>query len=158
MKSLKYEGMVKLKIFWRLRRLEAGLSDFKSKRVHYGRLELQIILNHLISPQPNTPSLLPQQKHFGPPLHSKRVAPSLPFHHFSSSSHLSNRPILPKSFLISVHLFLFFIEAWSWSPIRVGVCVSVACSHFPAAAIFSGELGVEVKRWVFWLSFFFSTP
>ena len=27
----------------------------------------------------------------------------------------------------------------------MGACVSVACLHFPAAAIFSGELGVEVK-------------
>ena len=31
MDSLKYEGMVKLKIFWRLRKLETGLSDFKLK-------------------------------------------------------------------------------------------------------------------------------
>ena len=31
MKSLKYEGVVELKIFGSLRRLEAGLSGFKSK-------------------------------------------------------------------------------------------------------------------------------
>ena len=31
MKSLKYEGVVKLKIFRKLRRLEAGLSGFKLK-------------------------------------------------------------------------------------------------------------------------------
>ena len=43
MKSLKYEGVVKLKIFWSLRRLEAGLNGFRIKRVHYGKFGLQII-------------------------------------------------------------------------------------------------------------------
>ena len=33
-----------------------GLSGFKIKRVHYGKFGLQIIITHLISLKPNTPS------------------------------------------------------------------------------------------------------
>ena len=53
MKSLKYEGVIKLKIFWSLRRLEASLSGFKIKRVHYGRFGLQIIIYHPYYTKPN---------------------------------------------------------------------------------------------------------
>ena len=55
MKSLKYEGVVKLKIFWSLRRLEAGLSGFKIKRVHYGKFGLQIIRESPNFSKPNAP-------------------------------------------------------------------------------------------------------
>ena len=129
MKSLKYEGMVKLKIFWRLRRLEAGLSGFKSKRVHYGKFGLQIILNHLISPQPNAPSLLPYQQNRQPPppfFKSRRPpSPTSPFflaHFLPSPTHLSATPS-PKSFFISFHLLLFSTNPWSKGPICGCVCV-----------------------------------
>ena len=45
--------MEKPKIFWRLRRLEAGLSGFKIKRVHYGKFGLQIIIYHPCYTKPN---------------------------------------------------------------------------------------------------------
>ena len=47
--------MVKPKIFWRLRRLEAGLSGFKIKRVHYDKFGLQIIREPPYFSDPNTP-------------------------------------------------------------------------------------------------------
>ena len=56
MKSLKYEGVVRLKIFWSLRRLEAGLNGLKIKRVHYGKIELQIIREPPYFSDPNAPS------------------------------------------------------------------------------------------------------
>ena len=116
LKSLKYEGVVELKIFWSLRRLETGLSGFKLKRVHYGKLGLQITKNHPYFPQPNTPLLpfpLKFSVSFSSPLWNAR-RPSLPLHHFSSSSHLTNRPLLLKSFLISVsHLFSFINQCKS---------------------------------------------
>ena len=60
MKSLKYEGVVKLKIFRSLRKLEAGLNGFRIKRVHYGKFELQIIREPLITPnQTKSSSSLP---------------------------------------------------------------------------------------------------
>ena len=70
MKSLKYEGVVKLKIFWSLKRLEAGLNGFRIKRVHYGKFGLQIIREPPYFSKPNTP-YLPQYK---------KAADTPPFH------------------------------------------------------------------------------
>ena len=121
MKSLKYEGMVKLKIFWKLRRFEASLSGFKSKRVHYGKLGLQIILNHLISPQPNTPSLLPyqQNRHLPPFFQKNRVGPppSIPNSFFFSSSSTHHFGSLSLFKIFNHFRFLPFSPPWicgSW--------------------------------------------
>ena len=128
MKSLKYEGVVELKIFWSLRRLETGLSGFKLKRVHYGKLGLQIIKNHLISPQPNTPSLLSLSSKSTPltSLLQFRVGPSPPSPF--SSSHLTTSVLSLsfqdlKSFFYVLHLLFFSgpLKAsssggWRWFP------------------------------------------
>ena len=68
MKSLKYEGVVKLKIFWSLKRLEAGLNGFRIKRVHYGKFGLQII---------REPSNFSKTKHAPPLLYINRRLPPL---------------------------------------------------------------------------------
>ena len=80
MKSLKYEGVVKLKIFWSLKRLEAGLSGFKIKRVHYGKFGLQIIIYHPYYTKPNKAlsSLITPKPDLHPPWLSKPFALLLP--------------------------------------------------------------------------------
>ena len=107
MKSLKYEGMVKIKIFRSLRRLEAGLSGFELKRVHYGKFGLQIITNLPYYTQPNTPLLL---------LLNKTRRPSLPspFLHFLFFTHTPfghSSPIKLPHLICSSFLLLGFVKA-----------------------------------------------
>ena len=63
MKSLKYEGMIKLKIFWSLRRLEAGLSGFKSIHISLTKLTPSLFLPNQTRP----PSFLINKNRTPPP-------------------------------------------------------------------------------------------
>ena len=86
MKSLKYEGVVKLKIFWSLRRLEAGLSGFKSKWVHYGKFGLQIIIYHPYYTKPNrafSPLITPKPTSTSPHSQNPSSSSSLPLSSFA---------------------------------------------------------------------------
>ena len=153
MKSLKYEGMVKLKIFWRIRRLETGLSGFKLKRVHYGKLGLQIIKNHLISPQPNTPSLLSLSSKPTPltSLLQFRVGPSPPSPF--SSSHLTTLALSLSLFPRSLTIFMFFI--FSPSRFRWRRAWTVTGHGFRRRFWCSGDVkgGWKGKVWFFlWFS------
>ena len=88
MKSLKYEEVVELKIFWSLRRLEAGLNGFRIKRVHYDKFGLQIIREPPYYIKPNKAFLLPSLK-------TRRQPPPLIFLHLLRSSSLSPPPSPP---------------------------------------------------------------
>ena len=111
---MKYEGMMKPKIFWKLRRLETGLSGFKLKRVHYGTFGLWIIITPPHSTQPNTPSFpsLLKFSDSSSSLSQKCVGhlPSSPlFHFFSLHTHTPIRPCLPIK-LLHFHFALVLLH------------------------------------------------
>ena len=85
MKNLKYEGMVKLKIFRSLKRLEAGLNGFRIKRVHYGKFGLQIIREPPNFSKPNAPSPFYIKTHRTPSSFSPRTSFLLSVFFFSVS-------------------------------------------------------------------------
>ena len=100
MKSLKYEGKVKIKIFRSLRRLEAGLSGFGLKRVHYGKFGLQIITNLPYYTNQTRPFLLHSLNLRTPPPSERKNASATPFPfiflHFLYTHTLIHHPLRKK--------------------------------------------------------------
>ena len=131
--SLKYERVVKLKIFRSLKRWEAGLNSFRIKRVHYGKFGLQIIRE--------------------PPNFSKPNAPS-PF--YIKKTHRTPYSFSPRaSFLLSV--FFFFVSFLSgddgrpWRRPRAGQTTVFFFSifvipHFPLLPARPAPWGNDFRR------------
>ena len=128
MKSLKYEGVVKLKIFWSLRRLEAGLNGFRIKRVHYGKFGLQIIREPPNFSKPNAPlpllyknpsdSLLLLTRKTLPPLFIFFVSSDPSTSGYGELQRRSSGVVLPPQISSSFssfipHTSLFFFFRWT---------------------------------------------
>ena len=108
MKSLKYEGVVKLKIFWSLKRLEAGLNGFKIKRVHYGKFGLQIIREPPYFSDPNMP--LPFTLNTGLPPPSAFFVFVLLLLRFPAAKARRRRPLPQAHHLLHLLSFFFLTE------------------------------------------------
>ena len=130
MKGLKYEGVVKLKIFWSLKRLEAGLNGFRIKKVHYDKFELQIIREPPNFNKPNAPLPLLYKKPIGlpPPPHSR--APSA-----------SSTPLIRPS-LLSSSSAARSGENGGWSRHRRGPSILPLCFPHPSASHFSFQFSL----------------
>ena len=158
MKILKYEGMVKLKIFWRFRKLETGLSGFKLKRVQYGKFGLQIFITHPYFIQPNTPLALFPSLCFKNPTHPPFSSPFrllLPYTHTHTNFLHPISSILPSKVTKSSGLLIFGYARRSASLQPLFPPLS---SRFPAAwAMDDGGRRQGKVGWVVFVVFFRST-